>query len=458
MKFKLTEKKITGWILLLALAVLLIPFVLRFISGNTTLMGGYSYHHWQLSQNINLLFQSKFFTPYDLILFILNSIIESSVWSIILPILLGMGSVLLFSNFLRKFNLTEKQKFFILFFLVLSPAFIYFFTFSNHYGLAAFLLLLIINVLEFKNNWRYLALPLILFIPFFDILTTLIALKILFIYWLLKKDKTITYLIAELFLLTIIVQIFYPQPLIYEPLQQISFLAEFFSDLGGLKGFSFFNLILVTIGLIVTWKKRKIYYFAYLLIVVLIFLFNFDPNLNIYLNFILAFFSGLGLMWLWQRKWKLNFLKKLSILLLLAALVLSTAGYLNQISQTPPNNLIEESLEWLKDNSGPGELVFSYPSKSFWIKTMAERPVFLDIYDKNYQQKLKISQEIFYSRDIDLTIQLLEENKIKYIWIDLEMIKGQVWKDEDEGLLFLFRNQRFKNIYAQKGIEIWRFD
>ena len=114
MKIKLTERKIILFILILTVIVLLTPLVLRLISGNTTLMGDYAYHHLQLSEKPNLLFQAKFFTPYDLILFVLNSIIQSEAWSIILPILLGIGTVLLFNNFLRKFDLTYEQKFFIL--------------------------------------------------------------------------------------------------------------------------------------------------------------------------------------------------------------------------------------------------------------------------------------------------------------------------------------------------------
>ncbi len=459
MKFKLTDKKIILIAFILVIIVLAAPFVLRLIQGNMTLMGDYAYHHLRLSENQSLLLQSKFFTPYDLILFSLNKIIPSETWSMIVPILLGIGTILLFNNFLRKFELIREQKFFILIFLILSPAFIYFFTFSNQYGLVVFLLILSVNIVEIKNNLKYLAVPLVLLLGFFDVLTTMLVLGLLTAYWLLKKDQQVLYLASGFFLSTVLIQIFYPQPFIYELWQPINFFSEFFSDLGALKGINFFYLLLSTIGLIVTWKKRRIYYFIYPAIFLLILLFAFvNANVVIYLNFILAFYSGLGLMWLWQRKWKLNFLKKLSILLLLIALLLSTMNYLNQISQVQPNNFVKESLEWIKDNSYPGTIVLSHQSKSFWIQSIAERQPFLDIYSDDYKNRLILAETIFYSRDLKLSSELMEENNIKYIWIDTEMLRGQVWSDNDEGLLFLFRNPRFKNVYAQKGIEIWRFD
>ena len=71
--------------------------------------------------------------------------------------------------------------------------------------------------------------------------------------------------------------------------------------------------------------------------------------------------------------------------------------------------------------------------------------------------KNNITQEIFKSREFKRTVQLLEDNKISIIWIDKSMKNGQVWNSNDEGLLYMFRNDRFLKIYDTNGIEIWRF-
>jgi len=459
MKLKLTRRKANLLILALTISVLIIPWIMRWILGNFNLMGQFPYHHLHLSEHSELLFQPRFFTPYDLILFLLNSLIETEAWSVILPLMLGVGAVLLFNGLLRDFDLTEEKKFLILAFLILSPAFIYFYTFSNQYSLIIFLLLLIFNILKIKSFWKYLAAPLVLMMPFFDWLTTFITLGALLVYYLLKKDKVVLYLIVGLAFLSLSLQLFFSQPLTYESNLAGNVWRKMFSDLGGLKGIGFFSSLLAVIGLIVTWKERKIYYFIYpgILILFLVFVFiNFHAV--VYINFLIAYFAGLGLMWLWKRKWKFIFLKNLSIVILILGVILSTGGYIGQTSQLPPNDFIQESLQWLKDNTQPDEIILSHPEKSFWIKAEAEQPVFLDTFDSNYQKKLNIAETIFYSRDIELTTRLLEEYQIKYIWIDTEMLRGQVWHDENEGLLFLFRNLRFRNVYNKKGIEIWRFD
>lgn len=459
MKLKLTRRKANLLVLVLTVSVLVIPWVMRWISGNFNLMGQFPYHHLHLSEHPELLFQPRFFTPYDLILFLLNSLIETEAWSVILPLMLGVGTVLLFNSLLRDFDLTEEKKFFILAFFILSPAFIYFYTFSNQYSLIIFLLLLVFNILKIKSSWKYLAAPLVLMMPCFDWLTTFITLGALLVYYLLKKEKAALYLIVGLAFLLLGLQLFFPQPLTYEPNLAGNVWRKLFSDLGGLKGIGFFSSLLAVIGLIVTWKERKVYYFVYpgILVLLLIFIFiNFHAVA--YINFFIAYFAGLGLMWLWKRKWKLGFLKNLSILVLILGVILSTAGYAGQISQLPPNDFVQESLQWLKDNAQPDEIVLSHPEKSFWIRAEAEQQVFLDSFDPDYQKKLNIAEAIFYSRDIDLTTELLEKNQITYIWIDTEMLRGQVWHDENEGLLFLFRNLRFRNVYNERGIEIWRFD
>ena len=124
-----------------------------------------------------------------------------------------------------------------------------------------------------------------------------------------------------------------------------------------------------------------------------------------------------------------------------------------------PDNEIIKSLDWLRHYSEPDEIVFSHYSKGFWINSVAERPVVTDSmleYFPNAEEKFNDSLEIFYSRNLKNTKSLLEKYDINYVWIDNEMKHGLVWEKEQQGLLFLFRNnETFNNIYNNQGIEIW---
>ena len=84
--------------------------------------------------------------------------------------------------------------------------------------------------------------------------------------------------------------------------------------------------------------------------------------------------------------------------------------------------------------------------------------------DKNYfissKNKLRISnsQVFFESRDLDKSISFLTKNNIKYMWINKEMLNGQIWNKEDQGILLIMENSHyFKKIYEFNEVQIWEF-
>ena len=266
-------------------------------------------------------------------------------------------------------------------------------------------------------------------------------------------------LLGGVVLLAILLQLVYPQTFFLQPAGLDRHLAmEFVSDLGGLIGFGGFFLLLSLLGLVMTWKKKRVYYLGYLLVIFLIVAFVFlNAYSNIYLNFILAILAGQGLIWLWKRPWKFNFIKKFSILILVLGIIFSTVSYINRLAVELPDEEIKESLVWLKNKTKPGEIIFSHPGKSFWIEYFAERPAYFDFFSPDPQIQFNQTQAIFYSRDIKTTVAWMEENKISYVWIDRTMRQGQVWSEKDEGLLFLLSDQRFQRRYKENEIEIWKF-
>ena len=78
-------------------------------------------------------------------------------------------------------------------------------------------------------------------------------------------------------------------------------------------------------------------------------------------------------------------------------------------------------------------------------------------YAPNLEKRQNITNDIFYSRNINKTLDLINENNLTYILITKEMKQGQVWTSNDQGLLFLIRYYAsFKNIYDDDNIELWQ--
>jgi len=99
-------------------------------------------------------------------------------------------------------------------------------------------------------------------------------------------------------------------------------------------------------------------------------------------------------------------------------------------------------------------------SYGHWIEFTSERVVLLDgspAYVKDLETRYNDSLWLFSSKDLETTRNLLFKYDIDYIFIDNVMKEGLVWLEQDEGLLFLLRNnETFKNVYNQTGVEIWQ--
>ena len=223
-------------------------------------------------------------------------------------------------------------------------------------------------------------------------------------------------------------------------------------------GFGIFNVLLALVGLYVVWNTKK-QITGYIMLSFLVLLSFYTPQINIYLGFIVAIFAGYGFISIIKMKWKIDLIKKLTIILIICGLLFSTLSYINRTANELPNNEIIQSLKWLKENSAKEDIVLSHYSKGLWIEAISQRPVVLDS-QTNYIEDLDIrfndSNTVFYSRNLKNTKTLLDKYNVKYIWIDQLMKQGQVWVKEKQGLLFLFENKEtFKKVYSNNNTEIW---
>ena len=465
----LTEKKILIFSIILTVLILSIIPLIRFISHDSLYPGQDPYYHERIAKEIKengipdkdpLISRPYILDPYHLLL---AGSLYIKLPLIIIPFLLGILSTILAYLILKKFEFDIITKTTILAIFITSPIFIYLFSTSNSYALPIFLFLLGFYLfIQDKNIYiipSYLILALItLSSPLFALTTILFLLS----YSLNNKNKLKQAYIASLIL--IIISLIYYLPIYFSygfpnliDLSHSNIIIRFVSDLGAAAGFGVFFISLALVGLYSAWQiKKQVLSYSFLLLLIII-SFYYTP-LNTFLNLIFALLAGHGFLTFLNMRWKLNIIKTLTIVVLICGLIFSSISYINRTAAEPPNKDTIKSLEWFSKQ--PEGITLSHYKNGYWIETIANKPALLDqslSYIQDPLLKFNDSSEIFYSRNLETTRNLLTKHNISYIWITKDMKQGEVWTKEEQGLLFLFRNnETFKNLYSSKHAEIWQ--
>ncbi len=453
-----------AYALIFSALILAIPHIARSYYHHGIIPGEEPYYHADSARNIierDFSGISISDNPYHIALAFTGSIIGIELASKLMPFAFGMLSALVFFLILSNFKLKENEKLIIMLILVASPPFIYLFAFSAYHTLPVFLTLLGIYLLLCKKR----ILIIISIIPFllsmlFGPFNFLLTIAILASYSAKSRSRIVLFL---LFFALSFSALFLPLYL-YErqeimPRDSTERLKEAISDLGGLYGISSFAVLLSLASPFFIWKdikKQGILLIPLLLILAGLYYSSFTI---LYLNFIISILAGITLISIASMKWHLDMIRNLTLTLLFCGLLFSSVSYLNRIADLDPDRNTARSLEWLGTYSSENEIVLSHYSRGFWIRYFSRSKPMLDPrfeYGPEAAEKYNDANEIFYSRSLESTRELLSKHNIKYIWIDQEMKTGLVWAQEEQGLLFLFRNnETFKNIYDFKGIEIW---
>ena len=472
---RLNDKKILFYSLILALVILLIFPLIRITFFESSFAGDEAYHNQIIAENLleqgfskteNLIDRPYLPNPYNILLAGIGELIGVTIASMLLPLIFGLISVYMFYLILKSFKLNFMRKLIALMFLIISPAFIYLFSVSNAYSLAI-TLSLIAFYLFIKQEKKYFIISLVLFAitALFGFVHSLILSFILISYSI--KDKTRLTRASIITLKMGVISLAYNLAFFikYNILMQNlalnpEYLVGLVSDLGGIKGFGIFTILLMIFGLYVVWKTKKQPLGYILLIITLASAVLYSTSINFYLVFPFSILAAYGFYTILKMRWTFSLIKQLAVIVIIAGIVFSTVSYINQTSKANPNKELIESLEWLKENSGSEEIVLSHYSRGLWIQSIAERKVISDsLFRKtpNLDKKLDLSNTLFYSRTLKNTSSLLSKNNISYIFLDSEMKSHLVWTREQEGLLFLFRNnETFKNVYKKENIEIWK--
>ena len=457
MNAKNREKIIIAFGIAVTLIILLSPVIARLYDGNTLLIGNEPYYHLRMATEITehktITFQDDkaggrtyIAHIYDETLAMAAILMGGKNASIFLPILLGIGSLALFLVLTRYFGMMNKKRIIAAILLITTPTFIYTFSVSNEHALAIFLILLGAYLALKPGIWKAAGMVSLILAAYSSLFASLVITAIFMLYFLSDIKRNSIALWGAL--IAVLAAIIHNQGYIY----QSEGLKGIISDLGASAGFGIFNLILASIGIISLLRRKKQHFFIFGMLAFLIASeFIFGNSANPYLAFVLAIFSAFGLSLILERHWELKALRELSILIIVLGLAFSGIVFVNRLAQSEPSMSTAESLMFLR--SQEEGVVASQPSNGFLIEYFANKPVVADELSKN-----NLTGTLFYTTDLETAKKIMDNNSIRYIFIDSSMRRGAVWNKPDEGLLFLFRNnETFRKIHSQADTEVWEY-
>ena len=386
---------------------------------------------------------------------ILNLSVQTS--AVILSVILGTASIILFYLILRKFVNSIISLLSVLI-LVFSPSYIYSFVTLNDFSFVAFFMLLIIIFMLKDNNIAILFLS---FISLFGIIHIIVASLLLVIYSLWRKENK-WLLVLPFFFISVIIYLFVyglPELLLYNVAEN-RVLINLISDFGSF-GLSLFTLILSFFGLLLLWEKKYKNMPIYLSIILLLIMMNFSVNIILYLGFFLSFIAALGIVRIVDSDWQIKIIRNSIFSILIFGIFLSFFIFFDNFYTQEQNSNVIESLKFLDSQTTNNDVVFTHYSKGHSLAYFGEVKNVMDqnfIFAPNLNERFSDSQDFLYTRDLNKSVEIVNKYHINYIWMSKEL-KDELWDEENEGLQFLLEySKKFKKIYNQNNMEIWKVE
>lgn len=384
----------------------------------------------------------------------------------ILPFVLGILSFLLFWKILHSFSEDPVFVNLSLLLFILSPTFIYTFSFTNSLFIAFFLSLAAFYFYTQKKR-RWMSIPIVMLLPLFNIVLSCAFLFLLFFYSFFgKKERKklffllllSTLLVSGLYYGYILFHTGLPEQLSLQTESQFQLFQKLFFDLGSSYGLGMFISILSCIGIASLWERKYRTPFFFLSMSFLLFFSFIRPESLLFLSLFLVLFAAKGFLALLSMEWTNTQYKHFFILIIISGLVFSSISQMNSLVSSPPNDVVIDGLRFLAEQKEG--VVFTDYSRGIWIEASGHTSVL----DENYlfvedaEERFVDSKELYFSRDFEKTKALFEKYDVSYVWIDSEM-KEDIWDYDTEGLLFILQYTKdFKLIYDKEGVEIWSIE
>ena len=438
------------YLLAVLIVVLFLPLLFNSLLGKPLLIGAESYYH--LSQAQLAGWRNLEYYPLSLAQ---NFLPERAL--ALLPIALAISCYFLWHWLARRWEIPASMNLFLVFFIIISPWFLYAFTTLSAYGFFTFLVLLGLVLLYQKRLlFRYLAVFPLGLAAFFDLMSGVVVLLILLLYWhsrrLKKKTKLPGVMILFVLSLLLFQWLVLKKNLVLGPFHLQSPISDLVSDLGGLQGVGLFMILLAVLGMGIIWKKKQ-FLGAYLFVPVLIAGYLYSTQVMFFLGMLICFFAALGFVALLEDQWILQKVKEFTCLLLILGILFSTLSYFNRFPTYSPTGAEVEVLHWMKDNTNPNTVIFSAPEQEPYLRYFAERPAFYALRE-GMNKRGEVTRAILKANYIQELFPLLEANHISLLYLT-PTLKARL--PADQGLLFLLKNERFKLVHSHEGSEVWVF-
>lgn len=401
------------------------------------------------------------FDLFDMLLGIFGQLIGMNIAALMLPFFLGLLTIF-FCYRLFLLLLSPKQALLASVFLVSSPVFIT--IFSEATNMTLLLPILCGGFLFFfQKNWtKYLSFVFFGLVFFSGSIHIFLALLLLLCFSksiLVKNPSSDRKYMLLLFLFMLLlgslsfrgihIQVHSPQ--LFDIIQ------NFFSDLGGIFGFSVFTVVLTFLSIPALWRKKMLSPLLCFFFLVLFFLIFFISPL--YVFYLVPFFA-LGALFgfeqLVRHQWKLEYLSRITLFLFILGILFSATSTVSKIAKDDPTPEIISAFSWLEQHSDENAIVYTSPSASSWVAYGSNRRVLLDKKSMGLNNTLLADNQILLStRHIEEALSLFEKYNVEYVAV-VHDLSDDSWSMNNANLLFLLENSpHFKLVFQNDRVEIW---
>ncbi len=435
--------------------------------------GSESYYHMRIAEYIlkegipekdpNTILPIRYaFDPFQIVLGLVGKAFGMKNTAIMLPVLLGLGTIFFLYALLAIVFPIFKQRLLATIFIAASPIFLTIFSQVSNIAWIIFLIAAGFWCFLRDDKLQWLSLLFFPLLFFYDPFHTMIAmLLLLYVGWEQKKRKKLYFLwsILGMGLLWII----WTKKIVVS-IKIIGFLEllqVLLADLGAVLGMSLFGIILGAIGLSYLSQERKITWKECGLFLFLLLLTLFRSNeFAVYLNIGVAILAARGFLELAKKEWKLQDLRKITLFLLLLGIVYSGTTTVARHAIEFPDAETMQALQWLETESDENATLLTAPEYGFVVEQATKRMVLLDengLAIEEGQRLQKQIETVFHARQKETALDILEQYQVDYILIFEEMTAGKVWNKKDEGLLFILEHEKnFKRVFENNKVIIWR--
>jgi len=407
--------------------------------------------------------------PYHYILAAMMSMSSSDVVSLIVPIVLGLASALLFYLLLVLLGFDEKKSVLSLVLLSLSPAFIILFTTLSLTGFSVFLSLLSL-VLLFdhkrsdlqRDTEIFIGIIILLILAMTSFAAFIITMLLLFAFTIMMKRKLRVFLLALLLFVLLLIPLALFSSYSLESVKRAGFHAfdikSMFSVFGAPLGFGIFFLMLFITGFIVIWdydRARGLFHVAALLLVMLAF---FNSVALAYASFLIVIYCVIAIYYLFNRKWELQIVRTGTLLLVLCALIFSGLNQITVLTNSEPSKELRDGLFSFRGLE-PGA-VLTDTDYGFLVEFYSGQRAFTDansfIFD-DYKELKDSEAALFNFSRLKEAEPVLNQSGVRYIFITPRM-KEMIWEGREEKLWFLLRHSESFDIkFSGADIEAWEY-